>query len=244
MRWHVLWASLVASILLAVGFVKLILMAGMKQQLELILPVLPLFYTVVFPLMDKTIPEEGPRRQSQKAAARAPRRWSGALNPILLGLGVGLALNLLLDLVCGLAYRRFVLASGPTGLEPLTPAAVLGWFFGELPYSGVERLVIQALEMVVVSACAGVCVGLLSKTRPLLNGLIAGAIYAAWSGTNQYASVYETILGLSARLGDGWPGLQGRWNYGLLVALFLQVLLCAVCSGLAFRAPARPAASR
>ena len=86
-----------------------------------------------------------------------------------------------------------------------------------------------------VDVFAGVCVGLTSATYELRNGLMTGALFSLWMVANQYFLVYHVLSNVT------WGYLQSvlktrwEWNCGLLLVLFLQVFICAVSSGLAYR---------
>jgi len=212
MQWFVLCASFALSSALVVGLAQGILSPGRRDELSLMLPLLPLCNALVFPLLERIFPSEE-RRIASRIQGSAATGWTGKLDPILLAFLVGMLANAALDLLCGQVFQRFAPSQSPSSassfLDLLTGRAD--------PFSGRWRLAYLMAELVVVSAIAGSLAGLLSELEAMLNGILTGAFLALWMAANQLASVYEAL------------------SNGLLAVLFVQVLLCAVFSGWAFR---------
>ena len=218
MQWHLLCGSLLVSMLLALGVIKSVRMFGIQQeQLNLIIPLLPVFYALVFPSLEKAFSKSA--GQSVRAsllfppAAPHPKRWSGKLTAILMG-----------ALACVLAH--FALE---WSLLKVFSAV------NEAPFELVGRwkLLYLALELPLITAVGGLYVGMLSRSNALLNGLIAGVIASIFMGVLQYIPLYEALTVLSVRWGSVL-GLDSQWSNGLVLGLFLQVFFFAVWSGLGF----------
>jgi len=213
MQWFVLCASFALSSALAVGVAQGVLSLGRKDELNLMLPLLPFCNALVFPFLERIFPSEE-QRLARRIQGRAASGWTGALDPILVGFLVGMLANAALDLFCGQALQRFQ----PSQSAGLSSASFLDLLIGRAnPFIGRWRLAYLMVELVVVSAIAGFLAGLLSEMEAMLNGILTGAFLALWMAANQFASVYEAL------------------SNGLLGVLFVQVLLCAVFSGWAFR---------
>lgn len=243
MRWIVLWISFLLSVLISVGLVEGVVTMGRKEELGLMLPLLPLFNALLFPFLEKIIPSEE-QRLNRRLEGRSATGWTGALDSVILGFLVGMIGNALMDLLAVFTYQRLPAVWGaqvqafsmPSALDLLTGHAD--------PFTGHWRLIFLLGELLIVSAMAGLCAGLLSKGEAILNGLLTGAFLSLWMAANQYVSVYETLSNISGRVLGRMFGARWEWNYGLLLVLFLQVLLCAIFSGWAFRLKARTASAK
>ena len=218
MQWQLLWVSLVVSMFLALGLIKSVRMFGIQQdQLNLIIPLLPVFYALVFPSLEKFFAKDAGRSahtlHAYSPAPKTPKRWSGKLTPILMG-----------ALACVLAH----LALEWSLLKVFSAV-------NEAPFElvGRWRLLYLALEMPVITVIGGLYVGFLSRANALLNGLIAGVIASIWMGVSQYIPLYEALSVLSQRWGRTL-GLDAQWSNGLVLGLFLQVFFFAAWSGLGF----------
>lgn len=235
MHWRVLGVCLAISVLLAFLLVEALLAFGFKEQLSLIVPLLPIFYAFVYPVIDRnasyTLPDAPsrpapPTRTPLRPPLPPGARWSGRLGAVLWGLGASLGAYLLLELAAWVAYVRFAAEMPLPDWRGLSLGDLLNWFGGGLiALDGGWEVAYTVCEMIVVSAAGGVAIGLTSRGDPLLEGLVAGAIVSMGFGINQFFFAYEE---LSRRLG-----------LGMSVLVLLQTFLFALWAGLVFRAVGR-----
>ena len=231
MHWQLLWISLVFSTLLAFGFVKFVLWMGMQNQLSLIIPLLPLFYAFIFPVLEKNYAR--PKSTQPSSALFAPQTWwSGKLIPIFLGLFISLSVQKSVEAISWFSHRLFILEQGwPAGSE--ISANLLAWTRGDLiRFSGPLQIAFLTLQMLLISIFGGISTGYLSRTNPLLNGLLAGTMVASWMGANQFTPLYAAISDWSWKL-ESLFGFE--WHSGLLLGLLLQAFFFALFSGLGYR---------
>src|SRR6185295_1751954 len=107
MQWFVLCASFALSSALAVGVAQGVLSLGRKDELNLMLPLLPFCNALIFPFLERIFPSEE-QRLARQIQGRAASGWTGALDPVLVGFLVGMLANAALDLLCGQALQRIL----------------------------------------------------------------------------------------------------------------------------------------
>jgi hypothetical protein len=242
LQLRLLALSLLIAVALALGLVKAILWLGFKEQLSYVIPLLPIFYAIIYPSLER----QDWRRWTPSASTPShhlyvdakPRRWSGKLPVILAGVAAALTIH-------GALETAAWLGSGRAGFDRahwFTSGASL--FFDLLrgqavPISGLRHAAFLGMDMALMSLVGGVCVGLMSPATPLLNGLMAGVIVSVWLGANQFSVLYGPLMIFSSQVTEtfkiGW-----KWYYGLSTGLFLQAFSFAVCGELAARLRAKP----
>lgn len=229
MHWQLLGASLAIATFLAFAMVKGVVYFGMSDQMNMVVPLLPILYGLVYPILERT-------RSSQQLkgamgySAPSSSAFSGGLTLIAAGAVASVAAHVFIELAAWLVQKVWVLGQPVPGFHELD-AAWLGLLVrGELvPLDGMPKLAYLSLQMFLVSAFGGLCIGMMSRGNPMPTALITGAIVAMWMGVNQYASVLEVFSDLSQSVA-GRFGFEWHASTGLLAGLFLQTTLFAVWS--------------
>lgn len=243
MHWRLLAISLFIAILAAMALVKAILWLGMREQLNYVIPLLPVFYAIIYPILEKADSHKHPAPASLYVSSLpAQKRWSGKLLAIMGGVLASLLAHLALETTAWLTTGQA--QAGRPLWQQLDAEMLARWLHGDLVHlGGISQILFLSMEMLVVSIFGGLCVGLLSLNTSTLNGLLTGVIVAMWMGANQFASLYIGLLDWSLRLGPSL-GQAWRWHYGLPAGLCLQAFIFAVCSGLGKRMKERAHAGR
>lgn len=234
MHWQLLGASLAIATFLAFGLVKGVLFFGMSDQMNLVIPLLPILYGLIYPILERTRSSQQLKGASGYSAPRSGA-FSGGLTLIAAGAVASVAAHVFIELAAWGVHKVWVLGQPIPGIHQLD-AAWLGLLVrGELvPLEGAAKLWYLSLQMFLVSAFGGLCIGMLSPGNPMPTALIAGAIVAMWMGVNQYSGVLELFSDLSQSFADK-AGVEWNSSTGLLIGLFMQTTLFAVWSGIAYR---------
>ena len=239
---RLLAVSLVLSVALAMIFVKVVLLLGLHDQLVYVIPLLPVFYAIIYPVVEKhRLAGIAGTGRSTAYVSLAPRGkpWNRRL-PVI---AAGAAASLLMHLVLATAAW---LAADHAGIDRQHP-----WLGGfsllhhllrgdAVRFSGLRHAAFLGMDIVMMSAAGGLCVGLVSPSGALLNGLLAGVLVSVGLGVSQFEVLYGPLLTWSSQLSTAFQ-IGWKWYYGLSTGLLLQAFFFAVCSELAARLRPRAA---
>lgn len=242
MHLRLLALSLVVSASLALLFVRAALWLGLHDQLAYIVPLLPVFYAVIYPALEKRHLLDGlysPSTRSHVVLGRPGASSERRMPAILAGAAASLLAHFVLQAAAWLASGQ----GGFDSARPFSSGAALAFhlLIGDaVRFSGRRLAAFVGLDAAVMSLAGGLCVGALAPASALLNGLLAGVVVSMFLGASQFAAIYEALLAWSSRLNAAFK-LAWPWYYGLSTVLLVQSFAFSVCAhfGSRLRAPAR-----
>ena len=234
---RVLVITLVFSVLFAFIFIKVVVLLDLKEYLTLVVPLLPVFYTIIYPILDRPFLSGKHNKEVENTSGpiliRTPAYFSNLSYWRILG-AVGMVL--LIKFIMELAQYAVVsyLSEGPTRAFwlQMEPLLLLKMLKGDLVVSHISILLV---EMVLMSCFGGVWLGYTSKTRPIMEGLVAGTILSVVIAFTNLTPLYGKINEVASQ----WTGfLDSRLHFEILsgVIAFTFIFSCWVLAGLSLKA--------
>jgi hypothetical protein len=177
-KFWVLIGTLALAVLLSFLFIKLIILLDMKDYLALVIPLLPVFYTIVYPILDRPFSNET-RRKVQRGAIPPIEIASPAYfrNLSVWRIAGALAISAGIKFLMEMTYFTMLLFLSKASLSSfwmgLDPATLFRLARGDLASAPLPFLF---FEMMMMALAGGVWLGAASKTRPVMEGIVAGTI--------------------------------------------------------------------
>ncbi len=230
---QVLISTLVLAVLGAFTFIKLIVLLDLQEYLGLVVPLLPIFYTIIYPMLDRPFSNEHAKKRGETAAVpveNSSPSWFMNLSPwrIAGAIVISLGIKFLME---SSQYAMILLISDGSlthiGMR-MDPFLMVRLFKGDLVDSHRSMLF---LEMIMMSCAGGIWLGYTSKTRPVMEGIVAGTLVSAVIAFTNLTPLYGQINQITSQ----WAGLTGSKIHfelfsGVLVFTFL--FSCWVLIGL------------
>ncbi|MHB8482881.1 MAG: hypothetical protein ACYDBV_09160 [Nitrospiria bacterium] len=229
----ILIATLAFAVLGAFIFIKLIILLDLKDYLGMVIPLLPIFYTIIYPILDSPFSNTGQKRGRESVPApiqiASPSyfmnlsfwRITGA---IVISLGIKFLMEF-----SQYAVLLFLSDESLTDIwMRVDPFLLLRLLKGDLVHS---HLFMLFLEMILMGCMGGIWLGYTSKSRPIMEGIVAGTLLSGMIAFTNLTPLYGQINQVTSQ----WVGLTGSKLHlelfsGVLVFTFL--FSCWVLVGL------------
>ncbi len=219
----------------AIGVVTLSRVLDFDSYISKILPIVPLFYAIIYELLDRK-----KARKAGRAAVPAPAEGvKAAPTNIEAGISAGkIIVDVAVSFVVKFAAEIFLVAlfirlSGRPFTEiygSFSIETMATFLKGEHPWLGDrEGIYLLALVAILSSFATGVWIGNTSKGNAILEGVLAGAFVTLVSTMTSMLVLYRTIEETTVRLADS---MGYAFHAGFLIVIAVQVLLYGLWSGL------------
>ena len=198
-----------------------------------ILPVVPIFYAIVYEVLERRKKGRKASSSSREEALVVPADSGAGINSrrIMVDVAVSFAIKFsveifLVALIIHYSGQTFGSVYGTFSIE------TVGRFLrGEHPwFMGEQGIYLLALVAVITSFATGSWIGHTSKGNAILEGVLAGAAVTLINSMTNMLILYRTIEITAVRLADSMGYVM---RAGFLVVIGLQVLLYGFWSGLA-----------
>lgn len=229
----ILIATLAMAVLTSFLFIKLIVMLDLKEYLGLVVPLLPVFYTIIYPILDRPFSNDVHRKVHQgeipPVEFSAPSyfknlsfwRISGAI-------GIAIGIKFLMEFS---HYGMLIFLSDGSILNfwmRLDPVLLFRLIKGDLSSSPIAFLFLQ---MMIMSLAGGIWLGYSSKSRPIMEGIVAGTLLSILIAFTNLTPLYGKIKNMTSEIaGKAGEGLHLEVFSGVL--FFTFIFSCWVLTGL------------
>lgn len=215
----VLIGTLALAVVMSFIFIKLIVLLDLKDYLGLVVPLLPVFYTIIYPILDRPFSREIHQKVHRgeilpievvtPSYFRSLSAWRIA-GAIIISLGI----KFLMEFT---HYGMLIFLSDGSLANfwmHLDPALLFDLARGDLAVSPIPFLF---LEMIMMSLAGGIWLGYSSKSRPVMEGIVSGTLISIVIAFSNLTPLYGTIKNVTTRL----TGMSGE---GLHLEIFSGVI--------------------
>jgi hypothetical protein len=229
----VLIATLAMAVLLSFLFIKLIVILNLKDYLGLVVPLLPVFYTIIYPILDRPFSKE--TRLKVKTGEIPPVQITTPSYFKRLSfwrIAGGIAISLGIKFLMEFSYYGMLIFLSDGSLTNfwlrLDPVLIFELTRGNLTVSSLDFLL---AEMILMSLAGGIWLGYSSKSRPLMEGVVAGTILSGIIAFTNLTPLYGEIKAVASRVtGMSGSGLHLDLFSGVL--FFIFIFSCWVLFGM------------
>ncbi|MFI5303849.1 MAG: hypothetical protein ACHQYP_03540 [Nitrospiria bacterium] len=215
----VLIGTLAMAVLMSFLFIKLIVLLDLKDYLGLVVPLLPVFYTIIYPILDRPF-----LRETQQSVHRGDSLPIEIATPsyfknlsfwrITGAIVISTGIKFLMEF----SHFGMLLFLSDSSLANfwmrLDPVLLLELAKGDLAVSPTPFLFI---ELMMMSFAGGIWLGYSSKTRPLMEGVVAGTIISILIAFTNLTPLYGKI----GKMTTEFTGMSGQ---GLHLEIFSGVI--------------------
>jgi hypothetical protein len=232
----ILITTLGLAVLMSFLFIKIIVLLELKEYLGLVVPLLPVFYTIIYPILDGPFSSINKKGRSPGGAPIEIATPSYFRNLSLWRIGTAVMIALAIKFLMEISLYGMILFLSQGSLSDMwmriDPALLLKLLKGDLVSSPLSMLF---LEMLLMSSAGGIWLGYSSKTKPIMEGLLAGTLLSIIAAFTNITPIYAKINEMTS-LVTGWssPKLSFELISGGLVSTFF--FNCWVLFGIKLRA--------
>lgn len=231
---RILVITLFFAVLFALAFIKIIILLDLKEYLTLVVPLLPVFYTIIYPILDRPFLSDEHKKAVESSSHKpimivTPSYFSNLSYFRILG---GVLIALLIKFV--MEFSQYAMLSFLTdgGINVLRKqidfVLIMRIVKGDLVVSHILFLLI---EMILMSCAGGIWVGYTSRKKPVMEGMIAGTILSVIIGFTNLTPLYHRINEVASQ----WTGfLNSKVHIEILagVITFTFLFSCWVLAGM------------
>jgi hypothetical protein len=201
-----------------------------------IFPVIPILYALVYQALEKMTSGNAepipPGRAREEMKSGAAGLFQGiTMERVLLGIGISLAVKLIVEAVYSLLFIRFTARSFTAVYGTFSVETVARFMRGDHPWlGGSEGLALLAVIAFAASFGTGVWIGYTTRGEAILEGVIVGAFVTLLTTMTNLIVLYRKLEELAVQAADS---LGYVTHVGFVAVITLQVLFYGLWSGVA-----------
>jgi hypothetical protein len=231
-----LFLSFTIAIGSAIGLVTLSRAFDLEFYTNKILPLIPLFYAIVYEVLERRKKvKSSARGEAAVAKPEAKEAVAGAeagitAGKVIVDVAVGFFVKFSAEIFLVALFLRFGGQSFGAVYGEFTFETIGRFLRGDHPWlAGSQGVSLLALVAVITIFVTGSWIGHTSKGNAMLEGVFAGAAVTLITSMTSMVTLYKMIEETTVRLADSMGYVL---RAGFLVVLGLQVLLYGLWSGL------------
>jgi hypothetical protein len=227
-----LFLSFTIAIGSAIGLVTLSRAFDLETYTNKILPLIPIFYAIIYEVLERRtkgrLPARGEAAVAKEAAAGVERGITAG--KVIVDVAVGFFVKFSAEIFLVALFIRFSGQSFGDVYGSFTIETVGRFLRGDHPWlTGREAVYLLALVAIITTFVTGSWIGHTSKGNAMLEGVFAGAAVTLVTSMTSMVILYRAIEETTVRFADSMGYIL---RAGFLVVLGVQVLLYGLWSGI------------